>query len=166
MKYKVTNGSETYNMIIDLYERVKEVKEAAREACVKLGFDAYYEDSGCVAGGIEALKTEDWIKPDGYTKHGRFSRGWCPYRRDKASWKILNELPRVTYDDMNKIIGFQSAIKGLTWYTGFTSIASTEEDGTEIFLIQVSDHVFYEPKDDMVEILGSEFKRLKARSKL
>lgn len=161
MKYKVDKGTETYAQFAELMQRLDAIKSQSDALCVEVGAKAVYVDtsylSGSISGFVFNTKPENWRCVDStislyYPKSVKATEGI----RGKIS-----AIPRIGLKELNAIVGFSPFS-----YADGSGIRIIKHIGyamkTEYCLVDVhSETPNYTPNADMVEILESEFFRLK-----
>lgn len=151
MYYKLESGSETYDKVSAIWDKIISYNKQAAELVESLGFTKYGKDNWNVAGGISCIQSD--TKPDGYRQVGQKRENlYYPKASNKAVNDLINDLPLLSWDEYNSAIGFEQQFCGLRHIMGYTMIKS---DG--FFLIRIYDECTYTPVDGLVEILSSEF---------
>lgn len=153
MKFKVEKGTDTYNKLSEVFDKIKDYNNQAMSLANKLGSEEFGISFKGVAGGISCIKYKD--KPEGFKVVGKpYQNLFMPKANNKKLWEEINELPILSFDEFNSVIGFEPQFKGLKFYRtyGYTHL-------NDKFLIDTGD-ADYTPKDDMIEILESEYKKL------
>lgn len=159
MYYKLEPGSETYEKVRAILIKCRECQEKAEQLVKKLGFERFGFSMHDRTGGISCVESQ--TKPEGYVSVGkRWQNLYYPSARNKEVIQQFRELPTVSFEEFNASIGFEIQFVGLTQHRSF----GVDELG-EIFLITVSDDCKYTPAPGMVEILASEYKKLKEENK-
>lgn len=153
MKFKVEKGTETYRRLELLQERINECNNEALNLVESLGFKKFGVSNSGRGGGISCVKADD--KPDGFKVVGKPHQNlFMPKSSNKKLWDKINALPIVSYQEFNDVIGFTPHFKGLSHYRSYGF-----ERLDDLFLVDVGD-ADYTPKEDMIEILDSEYKKL------
>lgn len=154
--YKIAIGTETYNRIDALIQRIEEAYQVSHQLAVDLGSpDGFIlQDSTYVAGGVMAIKME--TQPAGWKKvlPKRFPGYFFP-KAIKANYEVLRKirtLPAVARIELSRLVGFHSnlAAPGL-------------RAGDDVYLVMMPDgfaDVNLEPTHDMIEITGFEYLQL------
>ena len=154
MYYKLEKGSEVAKNMQILWENMKKCNVAASNYLETLGFELHASKLGCVAGGIGAIKSD--VKPEGYRRIGRKDQGMIyPRANNKVLIKAFDELPIITDDEFNEVIGFKSQFSDIHHHRRYGLYHRKEG-----FLVHINDKCQYEPIEGMIEILASEFKKL------
>jgi hypothetical protein len=162
MKFKIEKGTGTYEKLMALKKRCLAAHAATNAVLDELGASQYIRPSGSISGGI--VSVEFASKPEGWRKSD-WGQGTFQPKVTNVEWvEKLKALPIVPASDLNKIVGFVPQRKGLTKHLR----PALDWDAAPI-LLSVNDAVDYTPPNaDIVEILGSEYRRLledKKRSK-
>ena len=158
MKYKILKGTELFDKLTELNNRMNEVKKAATELAKSLGGGDVATTGHYLAGGIDAIEFEE--QPEGWKRVGKSWQGlYYPKSNKKAILKQIGELPVVRFNELNDIIGFrQGAIVshgGIGWATSVSM-----KWHKDFILMLVPNGIEYTPVKDTIEILGSEYEQL------
>lgn len=159
MKFKINNGTETFKNLKDVQSRMKECNAAASALAKELGgVDGQRLSGGhdCIAGGLGGIKLSS--KPDGWRNASKHHYGFYFPKITKSNKPILAkiaDLPKVTYRDLNSVVGFEFQSSGLTWFN-----CPSVKWGPEYVLLAIHEDCYFTPNADMVEILDSEYKTL------
>lgn len=163
MKFKVVKGSVLFNKLDMLGEQIKEVKNLARKVARDLGFDNAYVRNFVLAGGLSGLCIADGrYKPDGYK--WVFKGAVWPTKANKEALLRLENLPVLTYDDLNKLVGYSEEMserpgQGSGTVINWCPVVIFRD---EYILLNVPVYSGkYKPVKGMVEILESEYNALK-----
>lgn len=162
MKFKILKETETFEKLMKLKERIISVNEQAADAIKLLGATKYCKAQNRLAGGVCAIEFEK--KPDGYRRVGdRWSDLYYPKVSNKIDSELLQTLPTMDYKELNDIINFEgnqtiAAERGMFWIhtVGLTW-------GENEILIDVENGCKYDAPTDVVEILESEYLKLKEK---
>lgn len=159
MKYIISKGTETFNKLTALHQRMQDCEEAAYQLQKELGGTSrmVYRT---VAGGMHGVALPG--KPEGwrYATNDNYDGFFYP-KKIKANKELIERiknLPVVEHKDVNEVVGFEFQSSGLKWFNR-PAVAW----GKEYCLIEVDDECYFTPNKDMVEILGSEYKMLMDR---
>jgi hypothetical protein len=164
MYYKISKGTETFKKLMELKKKVEGVNKQANAAVGKLNGQRYAKAQGKLAGGISAIEYKE--KPDGWKQVGNtWQNLYAPKSTTKAAWEIINVLPTIEYDELNKIVNFKapqtvSSDGGIAWVST-VGIAW----GDKQILMEVTTGCKYKPLPDIVEIVESEYMKLKPKDK-
>jgi len=155
MYFKVEKGTETYNKLRSVCDKITDCNNKALDLTKELGFNRCCKDRNGVGGGISALESLSG-KPEGYKVVGeKYQDLYYPKVKNKEVVSKIESLPVVSYDEFNGTIGFSEQFTDMTFHHAFGL-----KDIDESFLITISDECDYKPKSDMIEILASEYKEL------
>lgn len=159
MKYKILAGTDTFNKLLAIQKRMQEADGVIKALVAEFGAEEWLGNGyGYIAGDLIGI----WFaqKPDGWTeirsKHRNF---FCPKSSVKGNKPLLERIaaiPKVKTSELNECVGFKPQRVDLTQYNSIGV-----EWGSEFHLIEVPDDADYTPLDDIIEVLGSEYKRLK-----
>lgn len=160
MKYTIAKGTPTFDKLTELRKKADEANKAANALANEFTGHPeegakYARDSDCFAGGIKAIRMYE--KPEGW-RH--VSKKWrmlfMPKADNKEALKRISELPRVSLEDLNSLVGFKryasanSGGLGLTFYNAPGVYWLDDEH-----LLDVSAKAKFTPNEDMTEILES-----------
>ena len=161
MKFKIIKGTETYEKFMVLKSKIDFVNAESVKLVESLGAQKFCKRSNIAYGGISAIQFEE--KPQGWKKVGEdYQNFYFPKATEKVVNKAINELPFVRYDEINEIVGFKApqtvpCDRGLQWIDCVGLFW-----GIDCIVIYVTEGAEYTPTADLVEILDSEYLRLKA----
>lgn len=159
MKYKVLEGSETFERLVRLQKKIIRVNNKARAVVKQLNGSKYCKRSHVLAGGIAAIQFDS--KPEGYKVVGReHEMLFYPKAKNKHDLALINKLPVIEYDELNCIVNFEapqtySSENGLFW---INTVGISF--GSSFILIDVPKECKYSPNPDIIEILESEYMEL------
>lgn len=154
MYYKVLEGTETFLNLEKIWEKIGDCNKKAGDLVKELGFERYGKSQFFVGGGISCIESE--TKPKGFKKVGDLSNNlYYPRADNKLLLERFNALPKVSYDDFNKVIGYKEQSKGQNFYGSYGC-----KKVDNCYLIEIDRNCDYTPKEDMIEILWSEYKLL------
>jgi len=152
MYYKVLKGTETFEKLNNVWDKIVDYNNQSKELTEELGFEKFGRNNNGVGGGISCFKSEE--KKEGYRMVGKKHQDLCfPKANQKNILAKIDALPVVSYDEYNKTIGFESQFTDVYYISHF---ASKRLD--ELIVIKLSENCKYQPKEDMIEITTSEFK--------
>ncbi len=160
MYYRIDKGTDTFQKLSALWEKITAAHDAAKEIVEELGVKYYARASHALAGGISAIQFFE--KPEGWVKVGRKNQSaYMPNaKRNKEIYDRIHALPVVHHKEMNDITGYQTQT-----YTKGDGIVFSHTNGLfyskDCFLIEVDNEAKFTPNQDMVEIVTSEFMKLK-----
>ncbi len=160
MKYRIAKGTETYAKLAALYKRMDAARKAVFPVLDELGAKRYAPCRG-LAGGIMAVEFR--TPPEGWKRAGKPGQDlYEPKMSNKEMRERLKALPVLKYEELNTIVGFKEG-------------TSVDEDsgsfvqhrcpgmymGKDAVLLDTG-YAKYKPANaDIVEILESEYRRLK-----
>jgi hypothetical protein len=162
MKFKVVKGTETFDKLVAFRAHVNDVNKQAKDMVTQLGGARYCRKSNKLAGGLSAIEFE--TKPEGYKMAGeKWQHLYYPKASNKKDCALIEGLPTIDYDELNSIVNFKapqtiSAERGILWVSTVDLTFGDEE-----MLIGVRSGCEYEPPADVVEILESEYDKLKKK---
>lgn len=157
MKYKIESGSNLYDSIIELFDRINN----GRAACKNLfGDDAisYYLSSGHLSGPVVAVVFKTPPNKKLWKKSMVFTGAHEP-RETRANDDFFHnnsKIPVITSGDMNQLLGFKPQFLN----DGSSCNRPAVAIRGDIVLVNFPEWVEYEPIDGMKEILVSEWKKL------
>jgi DNA-directed RNA polymerase subunit N (RpoN/RPB10) len=163
MYFKIEKGTDTFKKLSELKKQIDSITQQAKDVVTELGGERYCHHRYKLAGGISAIEFKK--KPDGWKSVGE---SWqdlhMPLAKNKEACNKVENLPTLDYEVLNKIVGFKGPqtvssgnglafVKtvGLNWCTG------------KYYLMEVATGCKYKPLSDIVEILESEFLKLKGK---
>ena len=167
MKFKVEKGTELFDKLVSVKDKMDKAQTAAEKLGKELGGEAVYSRRYInVAGGIDAIRfayttepdKELWMKPDRHNS----PRLFYPRSSKKANKQNqpihdkIRALPVVTEDEYNDIIGFKYHWVGLRNYRTYNLFIYDT-----YAIIETGEGADYKPIEGMVEILESEYYKLK-----
>ena len=167
MHYKAVKGTETFKKLKELEERIIFVDKKAQEFVRIIGGDKFCHDRNNLAGGVIAVEFTDFNKSpiEGWKKVGKgYQQLYYPKASNKKALELLNSLPIIDNDELNKIVGFKapqtySSSEGLCWISRVAI-----NFGEEAMLISVPMECKYTPPTDLCEILESEYLAIKKQN--
>ena len=160
MKYKVVKGSNLFKTLTDFKTKIDLVRKQAMDLAIELGGVSSASNGRRLAGGLDAVVFKE--KPEGWRSVGDKWQNFYYPKADKKNKEIhskINALPSIDYDELNKLVGFNSQfctegrgiahIKtvGIKWHKSFV-------------IIETSENSKYKPIEGVIEILGSEWEKL------
>lgn len=160
MKYKIKENYETWVALMQLAKRITDVNNKAAELADSVGATNYCRSQNGIGGGIAALEFK--VKPEGYKKVGS---SWDKLYYPKASNKELSqqiaELPIIRASELNEILVFK-APQMITSHGNLMMVSapSVTWDDMQI-IIDIPNGCKYDPPSDVIEILESEYQRIK-----
>lgn len=157
MKFKIVEGTATYDKLLDLRKRMDEANKLAGDLCDELGGTpnrVRLVPSGSIGGGIAGIPMAEG-KPDGWKLVASGYGNMCLPKMTKENKPILDKiasLPIISYEELNSIVGFEEQCQGFVWFAkpGVTWVE-------KCVLLDVDDRCDFKPNEDMIEILTSEF---------
>lgn len=157
MYFKIEKGTPLFTQMETVWKRGQECNEKARQACEKLGFETYGNYSSVytnvVFGGIDFLVSYE--KPKGYKTVDKKNGYYYPFKNNKEARSLIDNLPIVTKEEFNGLIGFETQHIGNTTYGVYG--CSYKKD---LFLIAIDDECSYTQVEGMEEIIYSKYKEL------
>lgn len=154
--YKILIGTETYNQIDALIQRVEQAYQESHQLAVDLGSPTGFilQDSTYAAGGVMAIKME--TQPVGWKKvfPKRFPGYFFP-KAIKANHEVLRKirtLPAVARIELSRLVGYHS-------HLGAPGLRKADN----MYLVHMPDgfnNFNPIPTPDMVEITGFEYLQL------
>lgn len=157
MYFKLVEGSEAYNKLNDVWERRVDCNRQAIQLCKELGFEDFGLDQGSIAGGIGFFQSK--VKPEGYKTVGKKWQNFIfPKANNKKVLEKINALPKISLEEYNETIGFKAHFSSVYFHRSF---GCYKYKG--VFYIEISDNSNYEPIAALVEILPSEYLKIKKK---
>jgi len=169
MKYKVMAGTELYASLAALQKKANKYHLAAQKLAKSIGAErtATRSDRN-IAGGIDAFqfprgKEPDvlmWMRPDRHNNPNLFyPRFGKKYTDNQELHDKIAALPVLTIKEYNEVIGFESYFGG--------NFVHYRTYGLDIYkayaLVSVPGEKYKPISSDMVEILESEYLKLKKK---
>lgn len=162
MKFKISKGCDLYDELVAIQKKGSAAINAANKLCKQLGANSYIPEREAAWGGIMAFEFKD-TPPEGfkpvYKKHQDNLYYPKATKKNKPLHVQINTLPSITYDQINKLVGFKQqtvTTKGnLYWINTVTIVYKTG-----YILMATASGTRYKPKPGMVEIVESEYERL------
>lgn len=168
MKFKVLKGTKLYMQLVAIQKQADKCRRASQKLAKSIGATNVATRSGLnLAGGVAAFefpcnKEPDamfWMKPDRHNSPNLFyPRYGKKYTQNQELHDKIAALPVVTIAEYNAIIGFEKH-----WGANMTQYVTYGLSIHKDFaLIKISEGAKYTPNsEDMVEILESEYQKLK-----
>ena len=163
MKFKVSKGTNLYEKFMVLGAKISLVNNESRELVESLGAKKFCKKQNIAYGGIGAIQFEE--KPRGWKMVGEQGQNlYYPKATEKELNIKFNALPTISFDEINEMVKFHApqticSDRGLQWISCFGLFW-----GDDCILIDISEGAKYEPIEDVIEILESEYKTLKAKA--
>ena len=159
MKYIVRKGTNTFDRLTEIGERVKAIQTLNRVIVDELDGNYYISCSGgLIAGPLEGIELKQ--KPEGWKQvYANVAQNMFFPKSVKQNKELLTRIatiPVVKRSEVNEIVGFKNQIVGRRYIQTIGLIW-----GQDFHLVGIDDEVDYTPLADMDEILTSEYKRLK-----
>jgi hypothetical protein len=157
MKFKVMKGTELFNEFEEFFRKRNEYNKLAFSIATELGFEKIAFNRNCVAGGIGAFYHEG--KKEGYKTIGK-PKDNCvfPNKNNTEVKALIDALPTIKVEEYNNIIGYKPNYNGEFISTRFASELSKCGN---YYLLDIKNGSEFEMKEDMIEILESEYLNLK-----
>jgi hypothetical protein len=156
MKFKVLKETETYRRLDELLEKINVCNQHSKHLVESWGFKEFGISMKGVGGGLSCIYSR--TKPEGFKTVGKPSQNLImPKANQKALWCKIQELPIVTREEFNNVIGYKEHFKGLIHHRCYGL-----KKRNDLFLIDTgnSDYI---PTNDLIEILESEYKLLDSK---
>lgn len=167
MKYKILKGTETFQKIEELSAKMKAATTAAFDLAKELGGDEIGTHIGLgstdnLAGGMTGIKMDKQPENWGKAAKKHYTGFYYPMRRIAnkdilAKWEAL---PVIDRSEFNDIIGFKAQFGDCKYFPGVGV-----EWHKDYILIDCHDEAKFKPNKDTIEILGSEYNKLKHKDK-
>jgi len=163
MKFKVSKGTKLYEKFMVLRAKISLVNRESLELVESLGANKFCKKLNIAYGGIGAIQFEE--KPRGWKMVGeQYDNLYYPKATEKELNIKFNALPTISFDEINELVKFHapqtiSTDGGLQWIDCIGLFW-----GNDCILISVTEGAKYEPIEDVVEILESEYKTLKVKA--
>lgn len=164
MKFKIVKGNPLYDSFMELKKRTMEVNKAANDFAKKVGGKASCRSQNVAYGGISAIEFD--AKPEGWRMVGdKYRHLFFPKATNKELLKEIAALPKIQYDEINNIVGFDApqtvtSNQGILW-VNCVGISY----GKDYILLNVTSGAKYNPPKHVIEILESEYEKLNKKSK-
>jgi hypothetical protein len=172
MKYKVLEGTPLYQILSNVQKKMENAANLSKAIVKEVGAEDYARASHKIAGGIRAFKFKECIcknseKP-GWKKMESGCTFWLmPLAKEKSNKDLLKRidaLPTIGIEQINLPLNFNggavSSDGGIAWVS--TPAVVFPDKKQKIFLIEIHpEFKDYKPVDGMIEILESEFNKLK-----
>lgn len=160
MKYRIAKGTETYAKLAALYKLMEAARKAVFPVLDELGAKRYAPRRG-LAGGIMAVEFR--TPPEGWKRIGKPGQDlYAPKVSNKEMVERLKALPVLKYEELNSIVGFK---QGTTVDEDSGSFVQYRCPGMymvkDAVLLDTGNAKYTPPNADIVEILESEYRRLK-----
>lgn len=155
MKYKILKGTALFNSLLALHGRIQQARAEIRRVVEELGYKEYVVSSDYLiaCSGIQIFGD----KPEGWRKvGGKWEPYYLPTQKNKEVAAKIAALPMIRNEELNTIVGFH-------WQIGdnlavFNRPGFVQRD--DYALIEVGSGCKFDPLPDMIEITGSEYKKL------
>lgn len=164
MKFKILKGTKTFHKLKDLKAKMQKCNIQAADLSKELGgsTDGTYLGKGydCISGGLSGIKME--TKPNGWKNASKKYEGFYIPKINKANQELLDRieaLETVKYEDLNAVVGFEMQARGMRWFN-CPGVHWTKE----YVLLDVQNECEFNPNSDMIEILESEYMKLKGNN--
>lgn len=159
MKFKVSEGNETYEKFMALRMKISLVQKESVELVESLGAQKFCKKLNVAYGGIGAILFDK--KPQGWKMVGEQGDNlFYPKATEKELNLKFNALPTISFNEINQIVKFnapQTICNGgnMQWIDCIGLVW-----GKDCVLISVTEGAKYEAPVDVIEILESEYQRL------
>jgi hypothetical protein len=154
MYLKVIKGTETFDKLSAVWDKINEYNNIAKALVKELGFEKHGRSKIGVAGGISCIECE--TKPEGWRSVGKkYQSLYYPKANQKELLNKIESLPIVSEEEYNNTIGFEPQFTSLHYISAFASKRNEKE-----IVIKIAETADYTPKSDMIEITVSEYKQL------
>jgi len=159
MKFKVSEGNETYEKFMALGVKISLANKESEVLVKSLGGKRFCKGQNVAFGGIAAIEFDE--KPKGWKMVGEeYQKIYYPKVILNSLIKRFNELPTISYDEINEIVNFNAPQTiccdgGLQWVSCIGLVW-----GEDCVLLSVPDGAKYTAPADVIEILESEYNRL------
>jgi hypothetical protein len=162
MKYKISKESDLYFNLRALEVKIKAANYLAYDVVKEFGAEKFALNPHSFAGGIGGIVFDR--KPEGWKRVGKdWQDLYYPKASNKMDLEKIKGLPLVTekeYNDITGFVGMQTISSG----QGFYLIGSPGiYFGDEEILLDVNSQCTFTPKEGMIEILESEYLKLKGK---
>ena len=163
MKFKIEKGTGLFEAFLVLKERIRITNAQAFEVVEELGLTRYCPELYCLAGGISAFVIDDFTqfkrKNWAAINARKYSNFFFP-KKIKANEALLAKikaLPKLQYNELNDLIQFKAGSTTILGWALHPGVIWRDD----FVLIDTTEGQIYEPVADMIEILESEYIRLK-----
>ena len=162
MKFKVLKGSPIFEKLEHMMSKIKSCWDASHELSESVGAKGVCTFGYHRAGGIGAFQfapdkfpsLELWKQTDPRKYQYRdlfYPRSGKKYKQNDELHAKIAALPVVEKEEYNKVIGYEGG-----WLSSYGL-----KSGNGYFLIEIPEDSDYKPLEDMIEILESEYRKLK-----
>lgn len=165
MRFKILKGTETYNSLTGLLDKMIAANNEAKTLAMSLGAKEWLLATGpyAIAGGLSGLRFPE--RPKGWKKvfSKRYNDIYFPSTHLKDNQGLIEKiwgLTIVNANDLNVIVGYVEqdiyTDRGMIWstYPGFSF-------KNDMFLLSLHEKAVYDNTNaDIVEITMSEYKSL------
>jgi hypothetical protein len=159
MYFKIEKGTKTFDKLHAMAVEMIRCNNEALELVKELGFSRFAPDRDSVAGGVGVIGlVGKEKKPDNYKWYNVSSDNYIiPKKNNKEDRAKIDALPKVSKKEYNAVLGFEpQVIEEKGSYTGHYGF----KNKVDFFLISMVEGVKFEPNEDMVEIVYSEYEKL------
>lgn len=151
MKFKIKKDSKKGVQTENILNDIQLAFEKSRDLVIDLGGVEFRKHNRVVSGGVKSVSFEEKPNPKIWQSVGK-DEGYIPKlnnKNGKQIAKLIDQLPRVMFSDVNKIMGMKDDSKSI-------GISKSEE----FFLISMTDGWDFVPNEDVTEITYSEWAEL------
>lgn len=157
MRFKVIQESTTFKKLREIETKISEVKKKANKLCKKLGGLSVATTGRNAAGGIDAIEFVTHPGKDKWKPVGKsYDRLYSPKANNTEVIKQFSELPVVSFEELNKIVGFIPEYVGMNDGIAHVKCIGIMFCEKEI-LLKSEENSKFKPSKDLIEILESEY---------
>lgn len=167
MKFKILNGTALFVALLELKTKIDSANDERDKLVKELGFEDVGTSGRYLAGGIQAIHIPhhkdvpaDWKRLG--DKYSDFYMPKASGKDNKALWKKIEALPVVQNEELNKLLKYSSGAfsrgSGIGWARR-PAIAF----GKTVIVVDTGELKIKKPADGMIEILDSEYDKLKSK---
>lgn len=167
MKYIIRKGTPLFKALGAVNEKMKKADRAAMALARKWMGVAYAKNRFELAGGIDAIMIPEGIQVQGFRRVEGSGGYWYALRRtkgNKVAQKLINDLPTVNYDELNKLLKFPEMHMSNTADSFIVQYCPEVFFGSAFHIVAIpEDLTDYKPMAGMEEIPVSKYLSLKAK---
>lgn len=168
MKYKVLKGTKLFNKLVDIQNEIQRCNKVARDFVEGLGYTKFRKSRYGIGGGISSIICESG-KPVGWKKsYTELPNEYMPakIKKNDTLLKAIDNLPKVDENVINKLLDYdpwKSTEESQVGYGMVINVCPEVHWKKSFILIGISERYIttYKPVRNMIEIMGSEFEKLK-----
>lgn len=171
MKVKVLKGTELFDSLHGLYNKIKDANDQAKALALTIpGLDQFYIAPPGVAGGMTGMTFKKGFSPDRrfwkLAFPGQSTVAFFPKQREKNRelLKKIKALPVIFTGLIHEVLKYDIQIFGVDDQSCLSTIPVITF-GAEYTLVHINENAVYEKLEDMIEVDDLEYEKLKAEIK-